>query len=298
MASPHDLSDTPEEPEQEIDNDIYRGDGGPSQTATRPPDVQSVSSSSSSSFSSSSGSFTTGIGALAAVVENAISRWARRNSSGSSSSSSTSSLSSHSHRSSVCTRSRHHSRRKHRPSSVNFQSAASERGITARIRAKQESRQVLREFTLYLPPELSFDSLRLTNSNSDYPTENVHRSTSLPHVLNQLESALKKSSKLCRNKEKARQSATLLSPPSVSVYQDYMLPDSIRAPSRPASFTDLTALRPSRKGKQKESSSGVRTPTSLLSSAPPNARRAPKAWWLDVANPTWDDMRAIGKVCH
>ncbi|KIK94077.1 hypothetical protein PAXRUDRAFT_828359 [Paxillus rubicundulus Ve08.2h10] len=290
MASLHKLSDTlAEEPHAEID-DIYRGDHPP----PRPADVESFCSppESSSSSSSSSGSFITGIGALAAVVEHAITRWARRNSSGSSSS--TSSLSSKSHRSSVFTRSRHNRRRRQKPSSATLQSLASERDVAARIRARHESRRVPREFTLYLPPELNFGQSELSSPYPRYPTEHVCRSSSLPQVLNELESCLKKSSKLRRNKEKA-QAMSSLSP--LSVYQDHALPDSVKAPSRPASFTDLTALRPSRKGKQKEPT-GVRLAVSPAPGTPPDIRRAPKAWWLDVANPTWDDMRSIGKLLH
>ncbi|KIJ21792.1 hypothetical protein PAXINDRAFT_95290 [Paxillus involutus ATCC 200175] len=291
MASLHKLSDTlAEGPHAEID-DIYRGDYLP----PRPADVESCSSppsESSSSSSSSSGSFITGIGALAAVVEHAITRWARRNSSASSSS--TSSLSSKSHRSSVFTRSRHHRRRRQKLSTATLQSLASERDIAARIRARHESRRVPREFTLYLPPELNFGRSDLSSPSPRYPTEHVYRSSSLPQLLNELESCLKKSSKLRKNKEKA-QAMSSLSP--LSIYQDHALPDSMRAPSRPASFTDLTALRPSRKGKQKEST-GVRLAVSPVPGIPPDIRRAPKAWWLDVANPTWDDMRSIGKLLH
>ncbi|KAF9229240.1 hypothetical protein BS17DRAFT_771220 [Gyrodon lividus] len=287
MTSLNQLSDTlAEGPQEEIDDDIYRGDCPP--PSPRPAHVRSIPSPPSQSSSSSSGSLITGIGALAAVVENAISRWARRNSSASSSSTSSLSLSSKSHRSSVFTRSRHNRRRKQKLSSVTLQSLASERDIVARIRARQEPRRVPREFTLYLPPELNFGGLGLSNSGPRYLTEHVYRSSLLPHVLNELESCLKRSSKLRKNKEKAR---------ALSVYQDYALPDSIRAPSRAPSFTDLTALGPSRKGKQKEST-GVRLVISPVPGIPLDLRRAPKAWWLNVANPTWDDMRSIGKLLH
>jgi magnesium transporter len=68
-----------------------------------------------------------------------------------------------------------------------------------------------------------------------------------------------------------------------------MLPDDMRAPSRPASFTDLRALHKTRKGKQRDTST---TPPSIEN------QKAPKAWWLDVSSPTWEDMRAIGKLLH
>ncbi|KAH7883545.1 hypothetical protein F5I97DRAFT_1813481 [Phlebopus sp. FC_14] len=286
MTSLHSSSDAPGE---RTGDDIYRGVRAP---AAVPVDVQSVSSSSSSS----SGSFLTGIGALAAVVEHAISRWARRNTFDSSSSSSTSSVSSYSRRSSILNypRSRSGRHRGQRSSSVNVQSLTSERDIAARIRARQQARQVLREFTLYLPQELGFDGFQSSTFHPSHPAHHVCKAFSLPHVLAELENFLKRSSRLRKTKEKARK----LSPiPSDLLYQDFLLPDTIKAPSRPASFTDLTALRPSRKGKRDEFV-GTRTPPSILPGAPSYQRRAPKAWWLDVASPTWDDVRAIGKLLH
>jgi len=66
-----------------------------------------------------------------------------------------------------------------------------------------------------------------------------------------------------------------------------MLPDAVKTPSRAASFTDLFALGEGpRKGKNKEGQVAKR-PFSM-----------PKAWFLDVSSPTWDDMRAIGKLLH
>ncbi|KAH7916403.1 hypothetical protein BJ138DRAFT_1139654, partial [Hygrophoropsis aurantiaca] len=279
------------------DDDIYRGE------APVPPRPSSPSESiASTSSSSSSGSFITGgrIGALAAVVEHAISRWARRSSSPSSSSSTTSSRSTSSLRSSIFTlsRSRRGRRRKRRSSSANLHSTASERDIAARLRARQESRQIPREFTLYLPPALSPDSAQLSSLSSTQPKEYISLSSSLPLILSQLETALKKPSKTRRNREKSRQQSTQT---TSTQHQDYMLPDSFKAPSRPASFTDLAAFRTSRKGKQRE------TPQPPNSQIPPKisifgaaheARRAPKAWWLDVASPTWDDMRSIGQLLH
>ena len=58
---------------------------------------------------------------------------------------------------------------------------------------------------------------------------------------------------------------------------------------------DTRTHRRGRKGKQRSA-----PPT--LPAAPPLTRdisdgSSDKAWWLDVSNPSWEDMRAIGKVC-
>jgi len=56
-------------------------------------------------------------------------------------------------------------------------------------------------------------------------------------------------------------------------------------------------LRTTRKGKEREMrllpqmSPPMPTSIEIVES-----NRAPKAWWLDVSSPSWEDMRAIGKV--
>ena len=51
------------------------------------------------------------------------------------------------------------------------------------------------------------------------------------------------------------------------------------------------AVRRGKKGKQR---AGVCVnPATILE----ELQAKPKAWFLDVANPTWADLRAIGKVC-
>ncbi|EGO26313.1 hypothetical protein SERLADRAFT_347594 [Serpula lacrymans var. lacrymans S7.9] len=73
----------------------------------------------------------------------------------------------------------------------------------------------------------------------------------------------------------------------------------MKAPSRPASFTDIPTLHLLNKGKQREQNNAS-SPDSLrsVSSSPFKSHRAPRGWWLDVSSPTWDDMRAIGKLLH
>ncbi|KAJ8595918.1 hypothetical protein M405DRAFT_782479 [Rhizopogon salebrosus TDB-379] len=69
-------------------------------------------------------------------------------------------------------------------------------------------------------------------------------------------------------------------------------------PTRPASFGDLSALRSSVQGKQKESFQGTLTPSEPTPGGSHEFNRALKAWWLDVASPTWDDLQTIGKLLH
>ncbi|EIW86760.1 hypothetical protein CONPUDRAFT_79000 [Coniophora puteana RWD-64-598 SS2] len=268
--------------EQDDHDDIYRGGGPP---PLRPASVRSVSSHAETVSSSSSSSSIFGIGALASVVENAISRWAKKNGSDSDSSSSTSSTSVSS---SVITLSRSRTARRRRRASI--RSAASERDIAARIRARQESRLAPRSFTLYLPPTIAPGSIPLNDVGDSFDKDSILHTTSLPLVTSQLEAALRRSAKAQRTQNKARTRKGAPAGPSRN-HHDYMLPESIRAPSRPASFTDLTALR-NGKGKQKE------VPLRAGSLWDAEVRKQSRAWWLDVASPSWTDMRAIGKLLH
>ncbi|KAG2154797.1 hypothetical protein DEU56DRAFT_725484 [Suillus clintonianus] len=262
-----------------LEDDIYRG----KVVHPTPLPIIAESVAPASSISSSSGTFITGrLGALAAVVEHAITRWARRRSSSASvSSSSSSSTSSHS---SIYTPSRppQSRRRQRRASSANMRSTHSEREVAARLRVRQEIRRIDRGFTLYLPPNLNPEiTVARLSEPLDRPYQSVSQTTSLPIALNCLEVALKKASRAKKGKGKQRQFS--LGTPPLSLHHDYMSDGVL---SRPASFGDVSAaLRSSVQGKQ--------TPGGL-----PETNRAPKAWWLDVASPTWDDLQTIGKLLH
>ncbi|KAG1899273.1 uncharacterized protein F5891DRAFT_954398 [Suillus fuscotomentosus] len=270
------------------EDDIYRG----KVPSALPIIAESVAPASSTSSLTSSGSFIAGrLGALAAVLENAITRWARRRSS--SASTSSSSPSSTSFRSSIYTPSRHrHSRRRKRPTSfANMRSTHSEREVAARLRVRQEIRCVDRGYTLYLPPGLNPE---ITMTRLSESLDRPQQSVSLSDVLNRLEAALKKASRAKKGKGKQRQFS--LGTPPLFPHHDYM---SNGVLSRPASFGDLSsALLSSVQGKQKEFSSGNRTPNESAPRGSLELNRAPKAWWLDVASPTWDDLQAIGKLLH
>ncbi|KAG2159816.1 uncharacterized protein EDB93DRAFT_18058 [Suillus bovinus] len=277
------------------EDDIYRGKVPPA----LPTIAESVAPASSTSSLTSSGSFITGrLGALAAVSENAITRWARRRSSSASTSSSPSSTTSF--HSSIYTPSRlRHSRwRKRRTSFANMRSTHSEREVAARLRVRQEIRRVDRGFTLYLPPSLNpeITTTRRLSESLDRPQQAISQTTSqvLPIILNRLEAALKKSSRAKKGKGKQRQFSP--STPPLPLHHDYMSQGML---SRPASFGDLSsALLSPVQGKQKELSSVNRTPSESAPGGSPELTRAPKAWWLDVASPTWDDLQAIGKLLH
>lgn len=290
----HDTDDDYDE-----DDDIYRGE-----PPTPPRSPSPISIRSSSSSSSSSGSFLGGgrLGAIAAVVELAITRWARGNASSSSSSSSSSS-----NRSSIITVSRSQiaRRKRRRSSTATLRNVQSDLDISARIiriKAREESRQIPRAFNLYLPPSLCgapqpFGGAPEMRKKHHTPLQRITFTSSLPLILTQLDAALKKSVRARRNQERHRlpKSQPEEDQPSelTASHHDYMLPD-FTAPSRPASFTDLAALRKTKKGKQREVPI---TDTNTGTTTPDKPQHLmPKAWWLDVSSPTWEDMRAIGKV--
>lgn len=251
----------------EANHDVYRGDR--QHNISRPADAHSIHPSFSSSSSGSSP--VSGIGALATVVEHAISRWAHRYLPASLPSGSSVSL--HTQRSSAYTPSRRHDwRHKGRPVSLN--ATISECNMSSRIGAGQESRRVPREFTLYLPSEL-------TRDNSAFPVydaqQAVFRGASLSHVLSRLENARKNAARPRKGKKIYRPAGCPVVVPS----------GRSQGLNRALSLTDVTAIRQS-KGKQRAIS--VLTPV--------QSGKASKAWWLDVANPNWDDLRTIGKLLH
>lgn len=298
FALPQSLDPIPRDTLDHDDSDIYRGDPPP---LPRSPSPDSMASSTSSS-SSSSGSFLGGgrLGAIAAVVELAITRWARGNLASSSSSSSSSS------RSSIITVTRSQlTRRRRRRSSIGTHSMQSERDITARItriKAREESRQVPREFALYLPPSLTSGpqshSEPLPSETGRHHEANTQRmtwTTSLPLILNHLDVVLKKTIRVRRYQGRNRSHKV---PPSGDISFTSSLSHSQMSGMTPQDHTpsspEPTTARRGKKGKQRDTVPLV--PSKRLT--PPNQQlhSMPKAWFLDVASPTWEDLRSIGKV--
>lgn len=258
---------------EDDDEDIYRGERPPSLrtfTGQREPDADAssiaTSSSSSSSSSSSNSSLNIGrkLGGLAAVVEQAISRWARKHSSASSVSSGSSSTSSASSTPRTVTTRRR--RRRRNSSTLSLKSAEHERVLLARKRARARLRVSPREFVLLEPPHLA----QMHQVAGNDVLERTIRTTSMPLVLSHLEDALKKSSKPHRV------------PPNVIG----------------ATSNGETATHSKKKGKAVDTGVTSDVPNPLPSGQRKSGvRERRQSWWLDVSSPTWNDMRELGKVC-
>ncbi|KAJ3833819.1 hypothetical protein F5878DRAFT_387810 [Lentinula raphanica] len=283
IDTPPTILDTIENDISDTDSDdIYRGSPPHSNPPRSEDDTSSTSSSSSwSFFNGRLGAFTN----LVSILEQAISGWKENESSSSSSRSSINTV----------TRSQLSRRRKRRESTLDLKRQQSERDFSTRIsliKAREESRIVPRQFSLYLAPSLRSDndtSLQETDKALSALDQRVICTTSLHIVLSQLDAALKKTTKTRRTRK---------DPPSQhspdlngTTHQHLMLPENLKAPSRAASFTDLAALRKSKKGKGRDVNE-VESESEMKSGQIHNP------WFLDVASPTSDDMRAIGKLLH
>ncbi|KAF9651890.1 hypothetical protein BDM02DRAFT_3184137 [Thelephora ganbajun] len=273
----------------EEDDDIYRGlpDDQP------PPVVISIlsppprpESSTSGSSSSSSYSVSGRLGVLAAVVEQAISRWARRNSSSSSLTTSTSSSASR-FAPSIQTKSTRKRRRRHSAD----HNARSERDIIARIRVREETRRIPRGFSLYVPQQLR--TLRASTSASDpalqFDQQGVLRTHLLPAVLNRVQHALRLSEKL-RQPERVIQGDSRT--PTIET--------AIDSVSASPLMTHDRDRRKEGKGKQRDlnRTPRERVPRPIPGGVVDSEKRSWPSWWLDISSPTYADMRALGKLLH
>ena len=273
------------------DRDIYRGEPPhPQQPVYAAPSIVSTST----STSASSFLATSRLGAIAAKVELAISRWAK-NVRGNSSPSTSEFGSSYSPSSSIVTltKSQHTRRRSRRPSLASLRTFQSEREISARIsrkKALEESRRIPRHFTLYLP--ISHRSPQnlpgaAVDTEDRLPTNQyLTSSTSLSLVLDQLDLAIKKAGRNRRFRQRHR------SPPRQSSILDFSSfpPQTVHDNQSGSGPVHPSSLR-GRKGKQRESPTPAKYPP--ITEEPISKSQA---WFLDVANPTWADLRAIGKV--
>jgi magnesium transporter len=274
------------------DVDIYRGDG-PSTPTPQPQESEPATSIKSISATSSTSSRLPGVrlGALATRLERAITRWARRNWADSSSSI-TSSGSSDSSRSSFRTTNK--SSRRRRPPSIAdvLHREESERAVAARIRAREIGRVVPREFNLYAPPPSS------SQDAGQIEEQQVVRTFSLDVMLPHLNPLLRNSGKQRRPRHRPRVPRTEL---DHHHHQRHLDPRPAEDESNDTSHTD--ALRgPSltvEKGKDKiPSTLPLPDPLQPVSTFRRDlvAGKPRQAWWLDVANPTWGDMKTLGRV--
>ncbi|KAH7104607.1 hypothetical protein BKA62DRAFT_614212 [Auriculariales sp. MPI-PUGE-AT-0066] len=157
----------------------------------------------------------------------------------------------------------------------------------ARKRAREASKISGREYVLYVPSSLSpapgtvLGTGKRTVTTAPAQTaqnaqQRVLRTGSLKLILAQLDFALKRAAKLRK-------------PPRVRTQNQDSQPtptSTSQLGTPPNSFTDLQRLR---KGKAKAET--LPQPESSVESSQ-------RAWWLDVSSPTWDDMRALGKLLH
>ncbi|ORX35589.1 hypothetical protein BD324DRAFT_630759 [Kockovaella imperatae] len=152
-----------------------------------------------------------------------------------------------------------------------------------------------REFTLLLPSD-PIQGSEPSGSRADTPrpsisskdaSERVITTPSLPVVLDHLRSirAVNQLSKARR--PKFRQAATFVNPPvpriprgrsRLQVLRDQSMPE---LPRRPKSVSDIIGMSSST--------------TSLTGLSTPEPEKK-GCWWLDVACPTWDDLRDLGEV--
>ncbi|KAH9950389.1 hypothetical protein B0H21DRAFT_723239 [Amylocystis lapponica] len=251
------------------DHDIYRGDPP---SPPRSPSPSSVTSSSSSASSVAGGR----LGAISAVLENAISRWARAWAS----SSSLETTSSSSDVSIATMTKSQMARRRKRRSVADLHNARSEREIAARLRAREESRYIPRAFDLYVPPTLDIGMAADTATavGSERQQRHVLHTPSLPILIHTLGDPQRPREATPRPRRSAPSQPMRSSPPIL--HHDYMMPEELAEQPQ-----DVNGRRRVRKGKHR-----------AVPLAGGNTERLKKAWWLDVSSPTWEDMRAIGKA--
>lgn len=152
------------------------------------------------------------------------------------------------------------------------------------MKALEESRRVPRQFALYLP--VSHKHLQnqpgadpdLENGPTDHA---FTRSTSLPFILNQLDLAIRKAGRDHRLRQRHKSPSSL----NTSSFGLQTVHNNQSGPVHP---------HPSRgrKGKHRES------PIAKCPLATEESISKSQAWFLDVANPTWADLCAIGKLLH
>ncbi|KZT02653.1 uncharacterized protein LAESUDRAFT_684843 [Laetiporus sulphureus 93-53] len=268
------------------EEDIYRGEE-PSPPRCASPD--SITSSSSSSV------FPGRLGAISAVLEHAIATWARAWASSSSISTSSSSSAS-----SIVTmtRSQMARRRRRRKSQTDLRNQQSEREVAARIKAREESRIIPRAFDLYVPSPEDLDGTLVEGQaanaiKAEQRTPILH-TDSLPFVISRLGSVLRDHGRARRTRSETAAPVSP-SPTSPFLHHSYMMPYDLGSPAL-FIYPNTQAGRRDRKGKRRAGSAPA---TVHLPPAPSSSMAvAEKAWWLDVSSPTWEDMRAIGKLLH
>jgi magnesium transporter len=268
---PDNHEDSLQHPDTHAGSDIYRG----SSLQYRVPEVDRVSSSISPSTTSASTHLVRR--AIATLVELAILRWAR-------SSSSTSSDSSFSYAHNGATR-RQTSRQRH-PNRPSIYTADADTTYIARAREVAErARHVPREFHLILPafqPPLYME-----------PPHRILQTSSLSPALAQLIITLRRarrtrSDTILRCSRTPTQLSNMQLPPSDTLDSD--------SPTDTLGLQSDTSTKQDRHHIRSKQTQTILRPSIGTASWPGGSVVGERAWWLDVASPTWEDMRAIGTV--
>lgn len=282
--SAHPLAPTDGQEDVASFTDIYRGERPLEQSATFNIDEESSAS------TSSSNPMNVGrrLGTLATVVEQAISRWARAHSVSSSSDASSTISSSSSAKSALASNRKFgRKRRSRRASTVSLQTVLTEQAIIARKKAREETRFVPRQFVLLLPTNLVGMSNKPrfhgSKGSSNVTVERVTTTTSLHDILQLLEVALKSSAHTIKSQarpsyNKGASSSQISGNQQESASQQ----KGTKGKSR-----QLLDVKPDNLSQQSVQSSNLTFA---------DAQLVEKGWWLDVASPSWEDMRALGKV--
>jgi magnesium transporter len=290
---------------QHIDNadDIYRGSDPRSPIAPNSGHHLTFSPATRPGSSSSSSSSGIGFNIVPSVIEHAITRWARGrglrrrgSSSGSSSSSSSSS--------STSVASGQGKRRKKSPASLLSRTTS----ITTRRQARAMSRVAPREFVLFLPKHLSLSApLSISGAEiGDHASRRELRTSSLKLVLAQLGLALKQNAKSNRPPRQLIPHSAARDPPHIpSLGASHFAEGGQRTrdgahvafniPTRDIGSSIPKIIGDTRKGKGKPRE--VPRQFFLQEKSENLTPDRQPCWWLDIASPTWDDMRALGKVC-
>lgn len=179
----------------------------------------------------------------------------------------------------------------------------SERNIAARRRALKESRQIPRNFALYVPPQEAeagrwappIPSRVVSGDRDKAINERIIWTTSLPLVLSQVEAAMKRRSRPRRPRGRSRGPSTRS---NGSTPAEYFERQEV-AHNLATSGVNSATVRKLKKGKQRDPHASLRRAELPTGCDPPTLDEThvlPKAWFLDVASPTWEDLRALGKV--
>jgi len=150
-----------------------------------------------------------------------------------------------------------------------------------------------------MPALQKYSATQIGSVSADAADRRVTWTTSLPLLLSQLDLAIRKPVRHRRLRQRRNFLAEQLGELSET--------DTLRnrvgnvGPSEPRSKSASPAVpaRKSRKGKHRAvPETDVHLKPAKTATIPEEPQAKPEAWFLDVASPTWADLRAIGKVCN